>query len=445
MFSRTTRILLAVAALLAAAFVLLELPRRRVADRAARQALRLADFDPSRIEEVTIARSADTLSFALRDTHWEMTSPVVDLAEPASVLTLIHAAEVATVHRRLDAPADAARYGLVPPAASIVFAAGAHPVLRLDLGGYTADRRWVYARAGRGEIVLVPTDLLRAATLPSDEYRNRRVVRFDRSVIAAFRVHTRDSRMHWTRAGQNAWSTELDGGTVRGDSIAVESMLRRLRGMRVLRFVDPADTARAFAAPSGVVTLFKSDGASPVRLRFVRRSDGAWWARNDAETRVVEVEGDADGFFAQTVTSLMDRRLLHFAPARARRIEFADPDTSGVLVRAGGVWSHPNPALGPVDPARLSDFVRSMRALQWAAVALPDDPPPSSRGAFSLVVYAGGDTILSELHAWPHPREPGRWTARSRSTGATSCLVEAEHLERLSQLFRRIRGAPWRP
>jgi hypothetical protein len=438
MLSRTSRFLLVAAALAVAAFVLVELPRRRAEDRAAREGSRLADLDPARVDAVTIERPADTLSFALRATHWEMTAPVADLAEPSSVLSLLHAIETATAGRRLGPALNGSRFGLDPPAASIALAAAADTLLRLELGGYTVDRAWVYGRVASGEVLLVPTDLLRASTLPADEYRNRHVVVFDRAVVREFRVRAAGASMRWTRGRAPAWFTVLGRDTVPGDSVAVEAMLRRLRGLRVRAFAAAADTAGAFRDPAGVVALVKAGDAPTVTLRFARRPDGAWWARNDAETRVVEVEGGVDDLLAQTTTSLRDRRLLHFSPAQSSRIEFASPDTAGVLVRAGGAWARANPALGPVDAERAADFIRALRALQWVEVAPPGERVPPVRPAFSLVVYGSGDTIIAELRAWPRPHEPARWVAPGPSPAAPR-LVDAASLARLTDLFRRIR------
>jgi hypothetical protein len=245
--------------------------------------------------------------------------------------------------------------------------------------------------------------------------------------------------MNWVRAGVG-WSTVVGADTVAGDSVAVESMLRRLRGMRVGAFVAAADTARAFERPAGILTLIKSNGTPPVTVRFARR-DSVFWARNDGETRVVEVEGDVDGLLAQTVTTLRDRRLLPFAPARATRIEIAASDTSGVLVYAGGAWAHPNPALGPVEPARVADFFRAMRVLQWTELAPAGEPVPSGHPGFSLVVYGSGGTILSEFEAWPRPSGSGAWIARAPSAGGL-CLVDPASLARLADLFRSLRSRP---
>jgi hypothetical protein len=439
MLSRTSRILL-LAALLAAGLYLL-LGRGGGDDVDGDAVLRPAGFDPSRLDGMVIERPGDTLRFELRGASWDLAAPVDDVAEQSAVASLLGAFATARISRNLGATGDGGVYGLEPPAARVVMTAGADTVARFDLGGYTADRAQVYGRAGgSSDVLLLPTALLRAASLPVDDYRNPRVASFDLGVAHAYRLQTTRGRVEWTRGRGQAWFTLAGADTIAGDSVAVEAVLRRARGLRVTAFIAPADTAGVFARADGALTIFRSDGTPPLTVRFARRPGGTFWARCDHETRVVAAEGDVPGILDQTLATLRDRRLVQFPPARAARIEITTPDTSGVLVRAGGVWAHPNPALGAIDGARAAALIRELRSLQWVEMAPPGEPLPSTPPTFSLVIAGEGGTILEETRAWR--RAPGTpWLATSRSTPG-ACLVDAAAIESVAATLRRVRSGP---
>jgi hypothetical protein len=419
--------LIALAAL--SAFFLVEQPRRRAAERALTEASRLFAFDPGAVDGVIVERPDTTLRFALAGTHWVMQEPLADDAEASAVTPIVASLAGAELLRDLGRDGDPARYGLAPPAATVTLTAGADTLARLELGAYNVDRSAVYARRGGGPVLLVPTALQRAAGLPVDLYRNRRVVVFDLAVVSAFEIDSRPAgRSRWRRGGDGAWFTVVDGDTVPGDSIAVPSVLRRLRGMRVQGF-----SAGAGASSSRLVTLTieKEDGSS-VQVEFRAAAEGGWLASVSGNPRTARVDDDPSDIARQSVATLRDRRVLQFDPARATRITVVTADTSAVIVRAGDAWAHPNPALGAIDREAAADFVRALRALRFArtlAGDLPPGPPP-----FSLVVYGRGDTILDEIHGAP---SGPTWTVRSRSLGG-ACEIEAAALDAVLERLHRL-------
>lgn len=427
--SRASRILFVLAVVAVAAYAVLELPRRRVS-----QPDRLFAPFASPIDAVQIDRANERIRAEVRGSRWDVVSPVEDLADYSRIATLIDELEHAEIERHLGGADDLTPYGLSPPAAVVTLESHGEAVARVELGGLTIDKSYAYARRDDGDVVLIPPAVTRAATLPADSYRDSHLTRFDVANVDAFTVQRgREPPVRW-RLG-NGWFTVADHDTVAGDSVQVPTYLRRFRGMRVRAFVPPADTAGAFATLAGRVTLHQRN-APALTLRFAARPDSVFWCRIDGATRVVSVHGDVPGALDATVATLRDRRLLHFAPLRAKRIRVATPDTTAVLVRAGDAWALPNPALGRVDARAASDFVRALRALQYRHVlegAHVSTEPPS----FTLAVMAQGDTLLDELRGRQDPATKD-WIVTSRSTGVTAELANANWTELIHRL-RRIR------
>lgn len=438
--SRTSQALFVVAVVVLAAFALVELPRRRAAERAQEHARRLFATFAAPVDAVDIVRPNNHVHVEVRGTHWQVVAPIDDAAEYSRVATLIDAMEKAEVERNLG-PAENAAYGLSPPAAVVTLTAASDTVAYLELGAHTVDDAMVYARRRDGDVVLVAPTVVTAATLPADAYRDQRLVRVDIDEVAAFTVRRdRNPAVRWDRRGAAAWFTVEHGDTVAGDSVEVPMYLRRFRGMRVRSFVEPADTTGAFDHPAGVVTLHKRAPAPAVTLRFAARADSGYVCRVDGEPRVVLVHGDVPGALDASVATLRDRRLLQFSPLRAKRIQFATADTSAVLVRAGGAWALPNPALGRVDPRAAADLVRTLRALRYARVVEtpPSDVEPS---AFTLLVAAEGDTILDELRGRPRPGSDEAWIVTSRSSRVVAELP-ASDVRAIVDRLRRLRTTP---
>lgn len=441
--SRTSRVLFVAAALAVAAFALLELPRRRAAERTADDARRLFPPSSAQADRVEIARSGERVLLLARGARWDVLEPVHDAAEYSRVATLLDAMARARIERSLGQADDPARYGLVPPVAVVTVFAERDTLAHLELGSLTVDGAFAYARRTDGDVVLVPAALLSAVALPAAAFRDQNLVRFDPAEVEAFTVR-RDGHpaVRWTRRGREAWFTLVAGDTVAGDSVEVPAHVRRFRGMRVRSFVDYSDTTGVFTRPSGSVTLYKRAPAPPVTMRFVARVAGTYWARIDGESRVIDVQGDVASALDAAPAVLRDRRLLQFDPPRAKRIQVVTADTSAVLVRAGDAWALPNPALGRIDPGAAADFVRALRALRYRSVL---DAPPSDLepAAFALVVAGDGDTILDEMRGRPRAGTTDAWVVTSRSSRVLSEATSAD-LNTVMTHLRRLRVSPVR-
>ncbi len=437
--SRTSRILSVAALVALAAFLSLELPRRRAEEDASVAARRLFPPFQRAADRVDIARPHDRILIEVQGTHWEMLEPLRDAAELSRVATLLDALERAEVERDLGPADDPAQYGLSPPTAVVTVTSTGDTLAHLEIGHTTIDGAFVFARRHDGDVVLVPPALATAATLPTPAYRDQNVVRFDIDSVTSFvTARGRETPTHWYRRGtDDAWFTIVAGDTVAGDSVEVPMYLRRFRGMRVRAFVDPADTTGAFAHLAGRVTLRKRGPAPPVTLRFAARSDSVYWCRIDGGTRVVVVQGNVPGALDASPATLRDRRVLQFSPAHAKRIHVVTADTSAVLVRAGDAWALPNPALGRVDSRSAAEFIRALRALRYRRV-MPGSVRDAEPATLTLLISAEGDTIIDELRARPRGGASDSWLVTSRSSRVLA-EVTAGDITTVIDRLRRVR------
>ncbi len=437
--SPSARVLFAVAVVAVAAFAWFELPSRRAAEQADADAARLFPRFGAAVDRIVIEQPGQRIELESDANQWNVVAPVHDAAEYSRVATLLAEMSRTRVERNLGVVEDTTPFGFTPASSVVTLFAATDTVAHIELGSHTVDRAFVYARRDDGSILLLPTALARAAALPVDAYRDQNIARFELVEVEAVVVRKKGvAAVEWRRRGENAWFTIVAGDTVAGDSVDVASYIRRFRGMRVGSFID-ADTTGAFASPAGVVSLQRYPPAPTITLRFVARGDGTFWNRNDGNTRVVAVAGDVPAALDASVATLRDRRLLHFDPSRATRMTIVTPDTSAILIRAGGNWALPNPALGRVDRDSARDFVRALRALRFReALAIPPgavDPP-----AFTLRIVDDHDVVLDELRARPSSRTDGDWLVTSQSSKITTSLAASE-IDAIVVRLRRLRSA----
>jgi len=437
MFSRTSRILLVVALLAAGAYLLVERPHERKADQNQTTSERLASFDMASIDSIMIERPQDTVRFTKADSLWRMIDPLFDTADPGAIGTLLDALDTAEINRNLGPETDLSPYGLDHPTAVITLSSAHRVVLEVAVGKNTVDNAWCYAREGNGDVLLVPTDVHHSSTLPVDAYRDHRVANFQLRDVDSYTVISDQHGMSWARHSRGWINTESMTDTIVGDSVGVESVLRRLRGLRVASFGaadDHEHQETGLIQLEGPVSKIKM--RTPIAdLSFARVTDGQWRVSNSLSGRVVMINDDVSDLFAHTVTELRDRRLLQFDPAVTQRINFAAPTASGELVRMGGRWSFPNPALGRVDAERVADFVRSLRALKWSEPG-SDAARSTGRVEYRIEILDGRGTMIDQLTAGPLD-ESTLWV-NSRSSHGT-WLVENARLDEVASRFARLK------
>ncbi|MDH3198264.1 MAG: DUF4340 domain-containing protein [Candidatus Krumholzibacteria bacterium] len=437
---RATAAILLVALALAAVYWFVERPRQERDERRERAASRLAPFAIEDASALSIARGDTSLAFVRRGTRWDMTAPLEDVADEGAVGTFLGALAGAEVDRDLGAQTDRAPYGLSPPEMIVVVLdARGDTLAHLDLGRTTVDHALAYARrAGSPDILLVPTAVRRFAALAVEDYRSKRALAFDLSVVRAFAVAAPGRRMCWWRDGSDGWSGASGADTVAGDPRAVEAVLRRLRGLRAARFIDPPAADALMARARHGVDIEKQSPHPAIHLDVLLTDSASAFARVAGETRAVEIDSSVAEGFRQSLASLRERRLLRFDVAAVRRLEIVTPDTSATLVRTGNDWFPPNPGLGRVHAERVRSLMDAALTLRFDRIlgVAPADVAPAPEVAFVLVVRGDGGTLLDEMTC--RRSGPSRYRASSLSSGLSG-EIDAARLEALASAARRLR------
>lgn len=396
----------------------------------------LTQIAPGDVDRARITRPDGTIEFRVSGTHWDMVAPLSDVANQPAVTTLLAAVSAARVEGDIGPQDDTARFGLDHPIDLALWTKDGDS-LRVRIGGYTVDRSLVYATLPPGnDVLMVPTTLHRYASAAVEDFRDPHVVAFDLSVVDGYELAAGGrTTLRWGRSRTgDRWFTVVGADSIEGDRVRVESVLRRLRGLRVRRFLDPDDAGTLPRSDVRTAAVDKRDGTRVV-VSFL--CDGPEvYADVSGRHRVVEVDSTVTDLFSLTVAELRDRHLLRFDPRLVARIELATSDTLATLVRSGSTWTYPNPAMGTMDPSRVASFLDAARALEAARV-VDEHGFASDRGVtFRLALFDGGANIIDELVCRPGGGDANTVVASSQSAGFTAEL-DADRLAHLVGLLRR--------
>ena len=207
-------------------------------------------------------RDGDTLAFTREAGTWRMTAPVNDNASDAFINTLISSAVNARIERTLQPENnDESSYGLgLSPVAILHLQTVTRDTsLTIRLGMHNITKSHFYAQLGTSnEVLLLPAGLRRYAIQEISDFRDRSLIDFSLDDIRRLEISSSDHTLLWYRDPSNRWAATLDGDTVFGNTIQIEAILRRLRGIEVREFLsdNPADHSTYFEEEAGTISLW---------------------------------------------------------------------------------------------------------------------------------------------------------------------------------------------
>jgi hypothetical protein len=444
--SKNTLILLAIAVVFAVYYFAIEQPRHQENLEAERQAYQLTELTLADIHYLTLDRAGETLEFSRSGDQWHLQAPVEDLAFRPSVNSLIASVVDARIERTLPAEGkDLQAYGLADrPAAVIQLAtASRDTVLEVWLGDHTITKTHCYARQPDGDkILLLPSGLKSYALMELPMYRDDKLFRFQIESVIRFELAAAGRSSRWHLNEWSRWETAVEGDTIAGDHEQIEAVLRRLRGLRVRRFVtdDPAEAGQPFSDDSPVITMWFDGETDPESIRFEPLDRDSCYAKRDRHTRLVLTDNPILAEFGKTVDDLRDHQLLHFARAKIGRIRFQTADTTATIVKTSRHWAYDNPALGTIDPSLIEPILTALEDLKLTRVVAEE--VVAGRYGFespfmAITVLNDRAEVIDRLECGVETGG-GRRFATSRSSGLLA-EIEPDQLARIASAFRNLR------
>jgi hypothetical protein len=160
---------------------------------------RVFTVEPGDVAEVKIERAGETVHVKREGDGWQMLAPVKARGDRGAIEEVVTTVVTARSDREIaaaPAPAALGEFGLDKPAAKVTLKLKDGKQLGIAVGAKSPTGTWVYAReADRAPVFTVGDSLLRDATRPATDFRDKTVLAFDRKDVSGFEVATRDESL----------------------------------------------------------------------------------------------------------------------------------------------------------------------------------------------------------------------------------------------------------
>ena len=203
---------------------------------------RLWTVEAKDVEEVVFKRTKDTINIKREGEEWMLLAPLKARADQSVVRDLITNLLTAKVDREIDPnPATLTDFGLDSPAADITLKVkGKSEPLTLLLGGKNPTGVWVYGKTkDKPAVFVLPDFVLRDATKPLADFRDKTILAFDRKDVTALEVKIDGDLLAAEPQAEAKWKITKPV-SLPADWEAISDFLDKLRFTRVKEFVAEA-------------------------------------------------------------------------------------------------------------------------------------------------------------------------------------------------------------
>jgi len=439
---KLTWVLLAVAAIVAGYFFLVDQPqhKRNLSDQSVMDVLTEARRED--VTEVRIQRPESTLEFARENGEWWMTNPFREKADQASVNTLLQTIVALKIDQRYATDENKlSTYGLENPPIVITLLTHQGEPLVMDVGDFNINKSQCYARVrATDEVLLVHAALRRYGFRDESFFRSKRVFEFTSDDVSSASIAGRNGEFSWKRTLPDSWLLVSDGDSIDADTQAIATILSELRALRVSRNVSdkPDDYQTYFAETVGSIsiTTVGSPGSTVFVFAEIPDSDECL-ATIVGEPRIMAVGRPILANFRKTLSDFRDRHVMRFDRGEVTRMSLEGPDVLMSIVKRDDTWTFNNPAMGDIRQADVSKLLVALMELKYKEIIHEVLPEPRPYGldapTYRLSIHAG-DRLLDRFDTGD-TIQPG---AEEYITGLSSGhlgKVDSESLTTIKGLF----------
>ena len=346
---------------------------------------RIFTVEPAEVTEVTLKRGDELVRLKREGDGWQMLEPLKARGERGPIDEALTNVTTAKMDREIDAkPANLAEFGLDKPAAEVTLALKDGKQLGLLLGAKNPTGVWVYAQErGKPAVFVLGESVLRDATRPVADFRNKSILAFDRKDVTGLVIVTREETLAVEKSGDNAWQLTRPRA-LPADTETVGDFLEKLTAAKIKEFV--ADAPKSMQ-PYGLerplrVTIQtgqdKDRASKELLLGNVDDKKKGVYALRPGEDSVLLLPEDVWNALPKTTAAIRSKSVVEFERDKVKQVEVESPRGSVTLVREGDRWriSKPEPlAADPVESGALLMKLKGLKALGF----LSDDASGISR------------------------------------------------------------------
>jgi hypothetical protein len=411
---------------------------------------RLWTADAGDVTEAELRRGGEVVKLTRQADGWQILEPVSARGDRSKIDETLTTLTTARVDREIaSAPSQLDQYGLDKPAADITLRLKDGRQLGLQLGAKNPTGVWVYAReAGKPAVLLVSDAVLRDATRPLADFRDRTVLAFERREVSGFEIGTREETLA-VEQGDGKWRLTRPVA-LPADTETVTDFLDKLQSTRVKEFVAEGPKS---LVPYGLERPIRlsihtgKDKDRATRSLLIGDTDKAKqgvYAMRPGESSVLLLPVEAWRIVPKNVAALRDKVLVEVDRDKVTRLDLDSPKGAVALTQEGGHWRIVAPENLPADQVEAGALLFKLRELK-AQGFLSDDasgiPRYLARPTVRLTLAAKDAAAPTTLLLAPSPdRRGGKAMAYAAVAGrGPVVLVGADALDGLTRSVTDLR------
>lgn len=405
--SRATTIFLVLAAIVLTAFVAKTSRWRSSYERLARPGAALFDFNADAIHGVKI-KNGDQ-SFLLKKTSgiWNLASDVQDAASPETIQKLFQTARNTIILDKIDDTEikdtkGLSDYGVHKSNLQLDFLGDALPSLLF--GKTTADGTRTYVAFENSKTVyLIPSDLVKAITLPASDFRDTRLAAIDPKSINKFTINRGSLSLDVVRKGDQWLITKPQ--QIPADTAAVEALITKILKTRLTALIAAAPTDSTSINQDTAEIKFFTEGETQVTSIAIGTPspEGGFFAKLQPRNIQCRVPSQLLDLLTPNLDSLRDKAVARINPDFIDLIRISTPAAKRNIKRLGATWGSDDEAVEkwitalretkavsykPATPTELKNYGLDEPSLTIVFLAVVSENTPES---------LAGEQVVAEL------------------------------------------------
>lgn len=448
---QTTAFLAVILIALGAFYYVYEIRLGPERDKAQGNKGRVFTFEPADVNEVTLRRREETVRLTREGGGWQVLEPVKSRGDRGPIEETLTSIVTAKMDREIAGkPGALDEFGLENPALDVSLLLKSGKSASLLLGTKSPTGVWVYAREREKPAVFVVSDgVLRDATRPVSDFRDKTILSFDRKDVSGLEVVTRDETLAVEPAGEGKWKLTRPRA-LPADTDTIQDFLDKLTGARIKEFVAEAPKSLAPYGLERPVQLAIHTGKDKDRatksllLGRVDDKKKGVYALRPGESSVLLLPEDVWTGLPKTTAVIRDKTVVAFERDKVQKLEVESPRGRVTIDREGDRWRITQPEALPADQVEVGGVLVKLKGLRAQAFLAEDASGiprylahPEVRASLTL---RGESTPVTVLLA-PSPDKRGsQATAYAAVAGrGPVVLVEASALSDIGRALNELR------
>ena len=375
---QTTATLALVLALLGAGYYVYEVRLGPGREEAAARKGRVFTAETKDVTEIQLKRGDETVRLKREGENWELLEPLRARGSRPTAEEILANALTAKIDREIDPnPKTAADFGLDKPAADLTLTLKDGKTVGVELGAKNPTGVWVYAREhGKPAVFVLGESVLRDATRPVADFRDRTVLAFDAKDVTGFEVTTPDQTLAVERADK-AWRMTRPA-PLAADGELIGEFLDKLAAQKVKEFVADGPVATAsygLDRPTRLTIFTGRDKERVGRTLLLGRVDDAkkgLYVMRPGESSVLLVPDEVAKQVPRNVAVLRDKVVVSVDRDKVAKLELESAKGTVTAAREKDQWTLVAPQALPADQVEVGAVLTKLRDLR-AQGFLSDD------------------------------------------------------------------------